>query len=391
MQASKERFLALDSLRGICACAVVLYHFGTTGMITNLPLFRNGWLFVDFFFVLSGFVITAGYGDRLAGGFSIVRFMFLRLGRIYPLHIAMIVAFLLLELAGWWIGTGGLSARAPFTESRSLQSLPTNLLLLQIFGIHDQLTWNGPSWSIAAEIWAYLLFAFGIRFGKGLFPFIVILTVVFSGIVLASVGTAYLDRTFTFSLVRCLYGFGLGILAWRIYATRLRGRAWTPATSTMVEIVCVALCLSLVWVAHAGPLTLACPPMFFLVTLVFARQRGAVSRILLARPLLFLGTVSYSIYMVHIFVEGRVIDVLTIIGNRFGMELASIGRVNGEASKIVTAPWPLADLVTLGMLALVIGCAWISYRLVELPFRTRSREFVARWPGGDRTRATITA
>lgn len=54
---------------------------------------RNAYLFVDFFFVLSGFVIASTYQERIAGGFSVWRFMLLRLGRLYPLHIAVLVAF----------------------------------------------------------------------------------------------------------------------------------------------------------------------------------------------------------------------------------------------------------------------------------------------------------
>jgi len=81
------RFVALDSLRGIAALGVAVYHLQGRGQLPvqsgsdlfALPFFANGYLFVDFFFVLSGFVIAAAYGQRLATGLSIRKYMFLRL------------------------------------------------------------------------------------------------------------------------------------------------------------------------------------------------------------------------------------------------------------------------------------------------------------------------
>lgn len=82
-QPATLRIDVLDALRGICALLVVLVHFRSNGYIAQLPVLRNGWLFVDYFFVLSGFVIAHSYGARLASGeVSVARFMGLRMGRI---------------------------------------------------------------------------------------------------------------------------------------------------------------------------------------------------------------------------------------------------------------------------------------------------------------------
>ncbi len=62
-------------MRGICALLVALFHLKSAGLIADLALVRKGWLFVDFFFVLSGFVIAASYGVRLRSWFSVARFM----------------------------------------------------------------------------------------------------------------------------------------------------------------------------------------------------------------------------------------------------------------------------------------------------------------------------
>src|SRR5882672_759031 len=94
--ANMGRFLVLDSWRGIAACLVALFHLDAYSHLYGVPFLRNSWLFVDFFFVLSGFVIAANYQQRLLDGFGVGRFLFLRLGRLYPLHFAMLALFV-----GW--------------------------------------------------------------------------------------------------------------------------------------------------------------------------------------------------------------------------------------------------------------------------------------------------
>ena len=92
-----KRFEVLDSLRGICALLVATFHLNVMSHVFELALLRNGWMFVDFFFVLGGFVIMTAYGGgrvRTAGDGW--RFLLRRLGRVWPLHLAtlaVLVAF----------------------------------------------------------------------------------------------------------------------------------------------------------------------------------------------------------------------------------------------------------------------------------------------------------
>jgi len=84
---NRGRFEALDSLRGVCACLVILYHLRTTGFVTNSDFARNSWLFVDFFFVLSGFRLTLLYDRRLKDGKSAVDFVIRRIRRQWSVHL----------------------------------------------------------------------------------------------------------------------------------------------------------------------------------------------------------------------------------------------------------------------------------------------------------------
>jgi peptidoglycan/LPS O-acetylase OafA/YrhL len=116
-----RRYEALDSLRGICACGVVFYHFNAPAGCADRR-WRARRMFVDFFFVLSGFVIAASYASACAG-FSLGRFMGLRFGQVYPLHLAMLLVFVAMELVA--LVKPSLSPRPPFTGARSLQHLAT--------------------------------------------------------------------------------------------------------------------------------------------------------------------------------------------------------------------------------------------------------------------------
>src|SRR6266481_3614526 len=155
------RFRALDGWRGVCALLVAAHHIELHGFLYWQPLVRNAWLFVDFFFVLSGFVIAHAYGGHLEKGPEIKAFVIRRFGRLWPLHVTMLAALVGLELvhlliAHWHPIVG---ERAAFTADRSSFAILTNLFLVQSFGLHGFETWNGPAWSIGAEFYTYLIFA----------------------------------------------------------------------------------------------------------------------------------------------------------------------------------------------------------------------------------------
>ncbi len=137
-----RRFEALDSLRGVCAILVVMFHMPVASHWRDWGLVQHGYLFVDYFFVLSGFVIAHAYAERLRTSRDAGRFMVRRLGRVWPLHVLMLAAFIGLELARVWFS---IDAATPFTRDRSVEAIFTNLLLIQAFNIHPSLTWNGPS------------------------------------------------------------------------------------------------------------------------------------------------------------------------------------------------------------------------------------------------------
>ena len=108
------RFTVLDSWRGISALLVAAFHLPVLSHQFAIPLLRNAFLFVDFFFVLSGFVITHAYDSKLATGRQGVSFMVRRFGRVWPLHMAVLLAFVAVELGKLALPAGiGVTMGAP--------------------------------------------------------------------------------------------------------------------------------------------------------------------------------------------------------------------------------------------------------------------------------------
>src|SRR4029077_20772932 len=153
------RFRALDSWRGICALLVAAHHLEARGFIYWQPLVRNAWLFVDFFFVLSGFVIAHAYGEKLSDGDDIKAFVLRRFGRLWPLHVTVLLTLVAIELSRLEIAhIHPIAGEHPaFTADRSVYAIITNLALVQALGLHSFDTWNGPAWSIGVEFYTYLI------------------------------------------------------------------------------------------------------------------------------------------------------------------------------------------------------------------------------------------
>lgn len=368
-----QRFEVLDSLRGVCATMVVLYHLRTPGFISHFPLVFRSSRFVDFFFVLSGFVIAASYGERLSRGFPIRKFMALRLGRIYPLHIFMLGIFVLFELV-FASGMLGKADRTPFTDEYSVTSLIQNVFLVQTFFGPDGASWNSPSWSIAVEMWTYLIFALTYRFLRRGLVLISVAIMLFASYYLLHLTDRYLSVTHDGALVRCLFGFAAGTLAYRIREKLPALPSMGKAVATCVELVLVAAVCVLVPVTGGTPYSLIMPVVFLLAILVFSMEGGAVSGLLRTRPFLLLGTLSYSIYMVHYFLVYRLINVLSVVERASHGHLHLVARVGGK-NEVGGSPL-FGDCMSILLVALTIGIAALTYRFIERPGRALSRKLV---------------
>ncbi len=386
------RFQTLDSWRGICAILVAMMHFPASGLLAESTFVRSAYLFVDYFFVLSGFVIAHGYSRKLTDGAGYARFLALRVGRIYPLHLAVLMLFVGFELLRLAVPALRGEGAAPFTGGNSIGALMSNLLLLNGMGVDEQLTWNGPSWSISAEMWTYVLFGAALLLLRRRLWIALVAAILVCPVILCLYAPRYMDATYDFGFVRCVYGFSLGVLLHELSKRGLAPGAARDARSlvvwTLVELGAVAAVVVFVSTSAHTALSFAAPLLFAMVLTIFIRERGLVSGVLRLRPFVWLGSLSYGIYMLHIFVQSRLINAGTLLGKATGVQIVGPFEIGGEAFHGfgLQGPW-LGTLAMLLMLAAVIASAWIGYVLIEMPFQRLSRRLVSARPPREPSRA----
>jgi peptidoglycan/LPS O-acetylase OafA/YrhL len=318
---------------------------------------------VDLFFVLSGFVITHSFERQVRDVASLRRFALRRLARIWPLHVFVLLLFVALELAKLGLRAGATPA---FSETHSLPSLLANFALLNAVGLFDTTTWNYPSWSIGAEIVAYMVF--------GVFCVAVarwrtaaaLAIVAATGTFLFLFSPLHLDTTYDFGAVRCLYGFFIGHLTYHLFEAI--GRRRLPAASLM-ELAAVAAMTFCIMAIGTGPASLLVPPMFAGLVLVFAHGEGWVSALLKTRPFQVLGERSYSIYLLHVFIVLVIDQIVTRAERLLGTPLTVMApSFDGkEIARLlsVQSPW-LMDAVLALYLVVVVVASGVTFRYVEM-------------------------
>lgn len=360
------RFRALDGWRGLCALLVAAHHLEVHGFLYWQPLVRNAWLFVDFFFVLSGFVIAHAYGEQLSQGVGFRTFVIRRFGRLWPLHAAVLAALVAIELSHLaiqhWYPIAG--EHVAFTASRSPFAVLTNLFLLQALGFHAFDTWNGPAWSISVEFCTYLVFAalcaIVPRQRERLLASLVL--AIAAAATLAAFSDLGMRETFHWALPRCLFGFFLGTVtyaAWRRWPAK-------GVAGTGLEMITTVLIVAFVsFVPGHVALEYFAPPLFAFAVLIFASDSGLISHVLAMRIPAALGRWSYSIYMVH-----TIILVVAFSGARMAELLFGLHWLNHLPNDEATvgAQGTLATLVFyLAYLSAVVALAALTWRFIELP------------------------
>jgi len=281
MNTMKQRFTALDGLRGLAAFAVVLLHYG---YYTDVPLVRGAWAAVDLFFVLSGFVLQHTYGERIAsGGMSLGAFLKVRVIRLYPLY-----------LVGLAVGiAGSLDVLRPKAIALSLVALP--YLNRLPWPVADQnfvgsvFPYNGPAWSLFFEFFVGLVFFAVARRGR------LLLTV--AGLSLAvwlacwfklhAVNPGPFTDGFIYAFPRVMAMFFVGVV--------LRHFHRSPRPLLFVGLLCLAtwaVSTGKPWLAQVTGVVLAPALVFTGAGLRLPRRAEAVAE--------FAGSLSYPLYAIHV-------------------------------------------------------------------------------------------
>jgi peptidoglycan/LPS O-acetylase OafA/YrhL len=366
-QSAVSQLPSLTALRGLAALWVVLFHytalyFPRLDMTGHSSLIGKGYLAVDLFFMLSGFVMTHVYYRAFCESVkeNYRSFLVARIARLYPLHVVVLLLFvataLLVQLLAY--ASTGTAQGIPLIGTRSLAAAIANLFMLQGLSA-EHLSWNYPSWSISVEFMAYLAF-----------PLILPLVWRASGraklVVLAAVCAAlslfaYLSGG-DFNqwggplvLLRCLPEFLLGTLIYSAYRARLWTHWFAADAVGLVALAVAILCL------HLRAPDLLIVALFPVLALAAVGNTGNVARAINVAPLVWLGEISYSLYLIHGFVQYAATATLDHFGVHERAEL-SIGV-------------SLALLVV--MLAVCFAGAHLSYRGIEIGWRKHLRALLA--------------
>ncbi|MCJ8204470.1 acyltransferase [Pseudomonas sp. RGM2987] len=361
---AEKRFQSLDSFRGLMAISVMFYHLRVSGSFTEWPLFRHADIFVSFFFVLSGFVMTHAYGSPTP--FNFRKFFISRTFRLLPLHLFMLSVFILLEFGRYTAAQKGMDFNNPPFSGKFAPSeiLPNATLLQSWTQLTNPLSFNYPSWSISIEYYTYMLFALilNIAFGTRTWVW---MTVVLVALALLYAGNSF----FTVESLRGLAYFFTGCLAYAVYQRLPHPTQAHTWLLTTLEVLAVALALLFVINDFAAK-QLWASPLFGVVVVIFAFDRGAVSR-LLARPGFgFLGKLSYSIYLTHAAVLFCAVSVFMVAKNILGVDVAPM--IDG-IRYLDLGHAALNHLVALLIAGSVVLVSMFTYRYVEMTGQSLGR------------------
>lgn len=358
---------SLDGTRGVAALLVAVYHF-----TLHTEFSKNFYLFVDLFFILSGYVMIRTYGEKLSSQVDVRSFMFRRFGRLYPLHIAMLILAVLsyntLEAVKFFaqpLGLGGLlnSPGVAHVSFPGLYSIVTNVFLLQGFDLSSQVaSINGPSWSISVEFYTYFIFALAMlwiaaKWRKAAFlafaAFGMSVTIYHSIVAGHCMATGEcMDIFDSQAIFRCIGGFFIGVLIYEFDTVRWMKNTTLALVCQIGFLVCVVLILTESRLHPA--LALVANVAFAGLILSLQTDRGPLAYLLNLPPIQYLGKISYSIYLCH----------------------WSFLLMSGVIQKHVSLGLKLAMLCAYLLIVLVV--ATFSFRFIEEPFRLATRRIADR-------------
>ena len=357
MQTAK-RFEVLDSFRGLCALFVVIYHLHISNSVAEIAFFRGSSIFVEFFFVLSGFVLAHGYAFR--DNLSFGKFLGARFFRLYPLHLFMLLVFILLELGKWSaLQFFGISFNnVAFSNDYALESILPNLLLLHAWTPYtNPLSFNTPSWSISIEFYTYLLLYLSLLLANRL-RLLLWCLLPLAMFYLMTTGSELLVP----AVMRGLSGFFGGVVCYLVYRCHFCSIRLPPWFASFVEFILVLMVITVVQsdIEHRS---LWATLLFFLVVVWFSLEQGWLSKLLKHGSLQLLGRWSYSIYMTHAAVIYLFTSVFLLLQKLTGKQLMPM--LDGVRFFDVGGPL-LANLLLLLMLTSILLCCALTYRYIEL-------------------------
>jgi peptidoglycan/LPS O-acetylase OafA/YrhL len=365
---------ALTGLRIVAAVWVVLFHFrpllfeASPRLEDDLaPLLDSGAQGVDLFFILSGFVLTWNYLDRMGPSWSTratVHFLWLRLSRVWPVYLVT------MHLAALWIIVTLHVGDVPSPDAEKLTAISylRQLLMIQLWfePFFDGTSWDGPAWSISAEWLAYLLFGVLImmifRIARVSRTRTLLMLAVFAALppTLLLLGSGVLYTPWSW-LPRIVAQFTAGALACAA-VRRLRPSEGGRRVAGYLSLLLVAALVGGLYYYQAHPVSGMVDSggvmavLFLPLVVALSVGTGTLPALLSTRPFIYGGQISFSLYMIH--------EPVHTVWNWAVQQYT------------IVMPKSTAKIVVVALMAVAIGLAMLLYHLVEEPARRWMRRMV---------------
>ncbi|MGE0596735.1 MAG: acyltransferase family protein [Hyphomonadaceae bacterium] len=351
----------LTSLRFLAAFWVLLFHFKDhLGLgLSQIGFVEDGYLGVDLFFTLSGFILAHVYLSSLeTGRFGYGGFLKNRIARVYPMHLAALAAMVVL-----FVGASALGAGVGSAGAFKWSDLPAHLFMLHAWGTTQAVGWNFPSWSISAEWAAYLLFPLAAALvlkaqrWSGAFLAAALALCVFSFWALSNlhqvlpwVGRDFTQMTAQIGALRILPSFLLGVALYAFGRNHAAPKAWAwpivgASAAWIAAVTSFGWWEAYIWVGFAG-----------LLYGLAETSRHGVDAPVSGRVFVFLGAASYALYMIHLPIDIVWFHALERIG------------VTETSSLLVRAG------AVIGVFVVSIAASALAYLWLEEPARNWVRK-----------------
>lgn len=364
---ARIRMDGLTGLRAIAAIWVIAYHyglgpFGRLHLIRVFPFIGFGYLGVDLFFMLSGFVIWHVHGDdfRRPSVERFKRFMMLRVARLCPVYL-----FTLLLLGAIFLLSTAVASWHMNPANYTLHDFLINMTMLQTWGLVSHPTWNYPDWSVSAEWFCYFLFPFAALMFIGLKRAHAILIVATLFLVLAGVYLFAFGRTMNhaagwMALTRALIEFLTGCLLRHIFGqARVNRINWTVPLLVLLGLIFITFEI------HSALTPFMSVLLFPILILAASARTNLIGRLVSSKPLVAIGSASYSLYLMQAPVQKAVKPL---------------------ARHVVPADPAVATLIIGFYLSTLAAGTFLVYQFIERPMRRKLRKRLTSSDNYDNTK-----